>query len=154
MTGDDVKNFPLEFDSPLLIDDGSGNADLLEKLPQPLLIDLHADQDHWKAYIYRNGTAWNPPTKRTDKKKSSGPPHGGSAAGLHIVQPVGTSLNIIEAGSGCTQVIAVGEEITSMVQADDVHGTNNIDLVISTKAGNIVTLESPSRSLPSSQRVE
>ena len=141
VTGDDIDKFPLEFDSPLLIDDGSGNSDLLQKLPQPLLIDLHAEQDHWKAYIKRNGTTWNQPPRIY--KKSSTPPHGGSAAGLHVVQPVGSNLYIIEAGSGCTQVISVGEEITSMVQADDVHGTNNIDLVISTKAGNIVTLESP-----------
>lgn len=31
-----------------------------------------------------------------------------------------------------------------MVQADDVHGTNNLDLVVSTVSGNIITLESSS----------
>jgi hypothetical protein len=139
-TGEDVNHFPLEFDSPLLIDDGSADSNLLDKLAQPLLIDLHAEQDHWKAYISRNGTAW---TKPVSDKQSSTPPHGGSSTGLHVVQPVGSNLYIIEAGSGCTQMISIGEEITAMVQADDVHGTNNIDLVISTKSGDIVTLESP-----------
>lgn len=140
-TGEDVKNFPLEFDSPLVVDDGTAESDLLEKLAQPLLIDLHSEQDHWKAYISRNGTAWTQPA--SNKPASGAIPHGGSAAGLHVVQPVGSNLYIIEAGSGCTQLISIGEEIASMVQADDVHGTNNIDLVISTKSGDIVTLESP-----------
>ena len=143
VSGEDIKNFPIEFDSPLILDDGSGSAELLQKLPQPLLIDLHANQEHWKDYINRNGTAWNPLSKGKEQKSSSTTPQGGSAPGLHIVQPVGASLKIIEAGSGCTQTIAIGEEITSMVQADDVHGTNSIDLVVTTKAGDIVTLESP-----------
>ena len=71
-----------------------------------------------------------------------GTPHGGSASGLHIVQPVGSNLFIVEAGSGCIQSVAIGEEVVAMVQADDVHGTNNLDLVVSTTTGNIVTLES------------
>ncbi len=143
VTGEDIKNFPTEFDAPLLLDDGSGSVELLQKLPQPLLIDLHANQEHWKDYINRNGTAWNPRSRGEGQKPSSTTPQGGSAPGLHIVQPVGSSLKIIEGGSGCTQTIAIGEEITSMVQADDVHGTNSIDLVVTTRAGDIVTLESP-----------
>jgi hypothetical protein len=35
----------------------------------------------------------------------------------------------------------IGEDIVSMVQADDVHGTNKLDLVVSTVSGNVVTLE-------------
>jgi hypothetical protein len=139
VTGDDVANFPMEFDSHLLVDDGSAIQDLLQKLPPPLLIDLHADQGHWKSYLYRNGTKLSQP----EKKQLENPPHGGSAPGLHVVQPVGSNLYIVEGGSGCTQIISIGEEIAAMVQADDVHGTNNIDLVISTKSGNIVTLDSP-----------
>jgi len=49
---------------------------------------------------------------------------------------------IVEGGSGCTQNIEIGEKIDSMVQADDVHGTNKLDLVISTVSGNVITLES------------
>jgi hypothetical protein len=72
------------------------------------------------------------------------PLHGGSAHGLHIVLPIGSNLVIMEAGSGCSQSIAVGDDILTMVQADDVHGTNSLDLVITTASGNIVTLESKS----------
>jgi len=140
VTGADIENFPIEFDSPLLVADGTADAELTQKLPQPLLIDLHADQSNWKAYLARNGTAW---TRPKPTKKASNPPHGGSAPGLHVVQPIGTNLYIIEGGSGCTQMISIGEEISAMVQADDVHGTNNIDLVISTKSGSIITLDSP-----------
>jgi hypothetical protein len=148
VTGNDIDNFPIEFDSPLLADDGSGTSELLQKLPQALLIDLHADQDHWASYISRNGTKWDiskahDSTRKKGKAKKS-VAHGGSATGLHVVQPIGSRLAIIEAGSGCTHLIDIGEEINAMVQADDIHGTGNIDLLISTAAGNIVTLEAPS----------
>lgn len=139
VSGADIESFPIEFDSPLLVDDGTADAALTQKLPQALLIDLHADQGHWKEYLARNGTAWARPTPNRD----TNPPHGGRASGLHVVQPIGSNLYIIEGGSGCTQMISIGEEIVAMVQADDVHGTNNIDLVISTKSGNIITLDSP-----------
>jgi hypothetical protein len=102
-------------------------------------VDLHADQSHWNAYL---GTAWQYPKK--ENKKEMGNPHGGSASGLHIVQPVGSNLFVVDAGLlGCIQLVAIGDEVvTIMVQADDVHGTNNFDLVVSTITGNIVTLES------------
>jgi hypothetical protein len=138
-TGEDLPNFPIEFDSPLPVDDGTADEKLCQKLPQPLLVDLHADQSQWKSYLYRNGTKWEPQAKVARDK----PPHGGSSPGLHIVQPIGSNLYIIEGGSGCIQAISIGEEVSAMVQADDVHGTNNLDLVISTTSGNIVTLESP-----------
>lgn len=140
ITGDDLDSFPIEFDSPLPLDDGMGDALLHQKLPQPLLVDLHADQSHWKAYLSRNGTDWQHPKKTNSEK---GAPHGGIAAGLHIAQPIGSNLYIVEAGSGCTHVVAIGEEVAAMVQSDDVHGTNNLDLVVSTTSGNIITLESP-----------
>jgi hypothetical protein len=147
VTGNDIDNFPMEFDSPLLADDGSGTSEQMQKLPQALLIDLHADQDHWVSYINRNGTKWDASKFHSSMKKNSKAKkniaHGGSASGLHIVQPIGSRLAIIEAGSGCTQMIDIGEEINAMVQADDIHGTGNIDLLISTAAGNIVTLEAP-----------
>lgn len=139
VTGDDVANFPMKFETPLPVDEGAADSSLLLKLPQPLLIDLHSEQGHWKPYLYRNGTGWNHPVQ----EKVPDAPHGGKAPGLHIVQPIGSNIYIIEGGSGCTQKIAIGEEVDAMVQADDVHGTNNIDLVVSTKSGNIVTLESP-----------
>jgi hypothetical protein len=50
---------------------------------------------------------------------------------------------IIGAGSGFVQKMDIGDVITSMVLANDVHGSNRLDLVVSTAAGNIVTLESP-----------
>ena len=153
VTGEDLQFFPKEFSSSLLMDDGIGTMNVHQKLPPPLLVDLHADQSHWSRYLYRNGTSWDNKQQagnggksgRSGKSGSStadGPPHGGSAPGLHIVQPIGTNVYIVEGGSGCTQIFAVGEEIEAMVQADDVHGTNNLDLVISTTAGNIITLES------------
>ncbi|KAL3909410.1 MAG: hypothetical protein SGILL_008098, partial [Bacillariaceae sp.] len=111
-----------------------------ESLPPALLVDLHGDQDHMLDYIRRNGTSW---TKRKAKSDSDSfnHPHGGSSGGLHVVQPVETHLVIIEGGSGCLQSMEIGEDIVSMVQADDVHGTGKLDLVVSTSSGNVVTLE-------------
>mmetsp|Transcript_4506 Transcript_4506/g.11353 ORF Transcript_4506/g.11353 Transcript_4506/m.11353 type:complete len:698 (+) Transcript_4506:1017-3110(+) len=113
-----------------------------EKLPPPLLVDLHGDQDHISAYIKRNGTKWTRPLLQRGQTKPEMSPHGGALGGLHVVQPVETHLVVVEGGSGCIQSIEIGEEIQSMVQADDVHGTNKLDLVISTVSGNVVTLES------------
>ena len=111
------------------------------KLPPPLLVDMHEDQDHIGEYLKRNDTRWTKPeTKPRDGDSKI--PHGGTAGGLHVVQPIDTYLVIVEGGSGCTQSIEIGEKINSMVQADDVHGTNKLDLVISTASGNVVTLES------------
>ena len=113
------------------------------KLPPPLLVDMHEDQDHIPAYLKRNGTAWSKPASSSSKRRDdSKVPHGGTAGGLHVVQPIDTHLVIVEGGSGCTQSIEIGEKIDSMVQADDVHGTNKLDLIISTASGNVVTLES------------
>ncbi|KAG7355106.1 FG-GAP repeat-containing protein [Nitzschia inconspicua] len=122
--------------------DGTVGEDFVhESLPPALLIDLHADQSHLSDYLKRNGTKWD---KRNNAALSAGekPPHGGRSGGLHIVQPVDTHLVIVEGGSGCVQSIEIGEDILSMVQADDVHGTNKLDLVVSTITGNVVTLES------------
>ena len=99
-------------DSPLLVDDGSGDSALMQKLPQPLLINLQGEQNHWKDYIARNGTSWKQASR---SKESVLDPHGGSAPGLHIVRPIGSNLYIIEGGSGCTQMISIREEITAMV---------------------------------------
>jgi len=114
------------------------------KLPPPLLVDMHEDQDHIADYLKRNGTRWSKPKAKSESHRddNSKVPHGGTAGGLHIVQPIDTFLVIVEGGSGCTQSIEIGEEINSMVQADDVHGSNKLDLVISTATGNVVTLES------------
>ena len=32
-----------------------------------MTMDLHADQSHWKAYLSRNGTAWQQPKKENKK---------------------------------------------------------------------------------------
>jgi hypothetical protein len=133
-TGEDLSNFPMDLDKVVV-----SNVDTFEKLAQPLLVDLHADQSFLEKYIRRNSEPW-----RQVSRKSSHPRNGGSAFGLHIVYPSGKSLFIIEAGSGCTQTISIGEDVTAMVSVDDVHGTNRLDLVVATKAGNIVTLESAS----------
>lgn len=134
-TGDDLPGFPIELDGVPGVDDASG--ELHQKLPQPLLVDLHTDQSFLNDYLRRNGTAWK------QRQPSPIPAlHGGSGPGLHIVQPHGTDLFIVEGYSGCTQKISIGEEISAMVQVDDVHATNKLDLVIATESGNIVTLES------------
>ena len=103
-------------------------------------MDLHADQSFLNDYIRRNGTDW----KKRTARKSSSPPHGGFSPGLHIVQPLGEQLYIIEAGSGCSQKVSIGAEVSSMVAVDDVHGTNRLDLVVVTDEGKTITLESAS----------
>eukprot|EP00980_Cylindrotheca_fusiformis_P024947 scaffold12769_cov141-Cylindrotheca_fusiformis.AAC.7 len=140
-TGRDLPNFPVRLGST---DDEVqkeiGEDFVVGKLPAPLLVDLHGDQSFLSDYIRRNGTKWVQPFRRP----TGVPIHGGSAHGLHIVLPIGSRLVIMEAGSGCSQSIAIGDDILTMVQADDVHGTNNLDLVITTASGNTVTLESKS----------
>jgi hypothetical protein len=136
--GRDIKNFPIAVESKTMTNERDKEVHL--KLPQPLLVDLHADQSGWKTVLNLNTTRGE---KVKRASKSGKPPHGGIAEGLHVVQPIGSELFIIEAGSGCIQDISIGDEIPAMVQADDVHGTGRIDLVISTASGNIVTLESP-----------
>jgi len=142
--GRDLPNFPIHLVSgvapPLQKkEDAEGEDFVHQKLPPPLLIDLHEDQSFLQSYLHRNGTKWNPP-QRVEPMK---PPSGGSKLGLHIVQPFESNVVIIEAASGCTQTASIGDEILTMVQADDVHGTGRLDLVISTSKGHIVTLESP-----------
>jgi hypothetical protein len=142
-TGEDIENFPIRIwgvTVPPKNDASFADRPVHEKLPMPLLVDLHADQTFVNDYLRRNGTKWTKPARLV----TDTPPHGGKAVGLHIVQPVDTTLHVIEAGSGCIQSISIGEEIVSMVQADDVHGTNNLDLVVSTASGNIITFESQS----------
>ncbi len=39
-------------------------------------------------------------------------------------------------------MVAIGEEVVAIFQADDVHGTNNLDRVVALKTGKIVTLKS------------
>jgi hypothetical protein len=142
--GKDLPTFPIRIwgvDKDAKKEDLSGDDDWLhQKLPMPLLVDLHSDQRYLQDYLRRNGTKWIKPQPTTIDP----PPHGGNAMGLHIVQPIDTRLVIIEAGSGCIQSTAVGDEILAMVQADDVHGTGSLDLVVSTASGNIITLESES----------
>jgi hypothetical protein len=141
--GRDVTSFPLQINQV----DGDakgkkvGEEFVVEKLPAPLLVDLHSDQEFLLDYIRRNGTKWY---KERRRESGSPAPHGGLSSGLHIVLPVGSDLVIAEAGSGCIQSISIGDDILAMVQADDVHGTNSLDLVITTASGNTVTLESQS----------
>lgn len=144
VTGDDLPHFPIAFDV-------GSNTSHKSSMPQPLLIDLHEDQHHWmdqirgisdeKAETIRaiNVEAAKP----LDMNDSSRPrPHGGSGRGLHVVQPIGSTLHIIEGSTSCEQTVDVGDSIPSMVQADDVHGTGGLDLVVTTSQGEILTLES------------
>jgi hypothetical protein len=137
--GKDLPNFPIAVDSKTVSTEV--DKELHQKLPQPLLVDLHADQSEWSTYFNRSAAV----PSRSKAKTSVSPksPHGGSAKGLHVVQPIGSDLFIAEAGSGCIQTIDIGDEVFAMVQADDVHGTDRLDLVVSTASGNIVTLECP-----------
>ena len=132
--GNDLAIFPIELEKNLADDEASKS--LHEKLARPLLIDLHADHSFLSDYIRRNGTKWSPTLKSYSK-----PPHGGHGIGLHVVQPLKDKLYIIEASTGCTQPVSIGDKVVSMVQADDVHGTGGMDLVVATEEGKLVTLE-------------
>jgi len=121
----------------------SGEKDFVHvKLPPPLLVDLHEDQDHVAEYLKRNGSSWSKLHLKSSHVSDTKILHGGTAGGLHIVQPIDTMLIIVEGGSGCTQTIEIGEKINSMVQVDDIYGNDKLDLVVSTISGNVVTLES------------
>lgn len=133
-TGEDLPGFPIVLGGKPALHQGMDS--LHQKLPQPLLVDLHTDQSFLNNYLRRNGTHW---TQRKPSRKQS--PYGGSGPGLHIVQPNGNNLYVIEGYSGCTQEVVIGEDIAAMVQVDDVHGTNLLDLVVATESGNIITLE-------------
>jgi len=136
-SGEDIPNFPISLE--LHHDTDTDEPDIHERLPQPLLVDLHADQSHVESYFRRQQQrTWKPPPKKSMKR----PPVGGSSIGLHVVQPFGKMLYIIEAGSGCTQQISMGDSVVAMVQADDIHGTGQVDLLLSTEEGKIITLES------------
>ena len=137
--GKDLDLFPIELDK--VLDDDEAGGVLHEKLAQPLLIDLHGDRSLLTDFIRRNGTTWSPTVKTHSQSK---PPHGGHGIGLHVVQPLKDKLYIIEATTGCTQLVSIGDKVASMVQADDVHGTGRTDLVVATEEGKIVTLESAS----------
>eukprot|EP00523_Entomoneis_sp_CCMP467_P013838 CAMPEP_0168789190 /NCGR_PEP_ID=MMETSP0725-20121227/12723_1 /TAXON_ID=265536 /ORGANISM="Amphiprora sp., Strain CCMP467" /LENGTH=1231 /DNA_ID=CAMNT_0008839489 /DNA_START=20 /DNA_END=3715 /DNA_ORIENTATION=+ len=138
-SGRDIKNFPLELG--MVNENESRSEGGMLKIKQPLLVDLHANQDHILEYIRRNSSAFVREGASILKGKD-GVPQGGAASGLHIVQPVSRQLHIVEAGSGCTQKVLIGDDISSMVQVDDIHGTNRLDLLVSTGSGNMVTLES------------
>ena len=146
-TGAHLKHFPMRISTAdqdqidaEVKEEQEGVTLVNEALPSPLLVDLHADQSFLNDYLRRNGTKW---TQRSPSNNSPAP-HGGNGAGLHIVQPMGNRLIFVEAGTGCTLSSSYGDEILTMVQADDVHGTNSLDLVVSTAGGNIITLESVS----------
>ena len=141
-SGNDLKNFPIELEK-LRKAGKFKNRESDEKkertrLAQPLLVDLHADQHYILDYIRRGSQAF----RREVDIAPSEYTQGGSSAGIHIVQPLEKQLYIVEGGSGCTQKVVIGEEIGTMVEVDDIHGTNHLDLLVATKEGNIVTLES------------
>lgn len=132
-TGKDVPNFPIQLDKKSL--PKTANPDELHKqLAQPLLVDLHSDQSFLLDYIRRKGAPWQPRRRSTSSTF-------GSAPGLHIVQPLGEDVYVVEAGSGCSHKIAVGAPVSAMVQVDDVHGKDLMDLVVATETGKIVTFE-------------
>ena len=143
VTGDDLPHFPIALE-------GGSDVSHSSSMPQPLLIDLHEDQQHWLDQIHGLSNedidtirAINiEASKPFDINESKPRPHGGSGRGLHVVQPLGSTLHIIEGSTSCEQTIDVGDSIPSMVQADDVHGTGGLDLVVTTSQSEILTLES------------
>jgi len=143
-TGDDLPHFPIALD-------GGSNMSHSSRMPQPLLIDLHEDQHHWLDQMHglsdedidKIRAINNEASRQHGIDDSAKPrPHGGSGRGLHVVQPLGSTLHIIEGSTSCEQTIDVGDSIPAMVQADDVHGTGGLDLVVTTSQGEILTLES------------
>jgi len=138
VTGDDLPNFPMIFN-------GGTTLSSATALPQPLLVDLHEDQSHWLDTIHgfsEEDLNTIRSINREAAKQRSSSSHGGNGRGLHIVQPLESTLHIIEGSTSCAQAIDVGDHIPSMVQADDVHGTGGLDLVVTTEKGEILTLES------------
>jgi len=142
VTGDDLEHFPI------ILNKGT-DVPTSSSIPQPLLIDLHEDQSHWLNHIHGLSTEDVDAIRQINKRAaadfiaSSQPrPHGGAGRGVHIVQPLGSSLHIIEGSTACSQTVDVDDTIPSMVQADDVHGTGGLDLVVTTSRGEILTLES------------
>ena len=143
-SGDDLPHFPMALD-------GGAKISHTASIPQPLLIDLHEDQRHWLDQV-RGLSEEDVETirrineaasRQRDPSKTQAPPsHGGSGRGLHIVQPIGSTLHIIEGATSCEQTMDVGDTVPAMVQADDVHGTGGLDLVVTTFQGEILTLES------------
>jgi hypothetical protein len=126
-TGLDSMHFPLHLE---MLDKATDSTGLYEKLSQPLIVDLTTDHSFIENYIRRRGAPRRHVLSSTHE------------AGLHIVYPSGETLYIIDASSGCTHPVPVGESITAPVQVDDVHGTNKLDLVVATGDGNVITLES------------
>lgn len=139
-SGEDVAYFPKRIVNTGINLESNGEEFVVQKLAAPLLVDLHADQDWLQSYIQRGGPAFTPPV--SSQRKDDAPPHGGSRNGIHIVFPVESNIVVMEGGSGCAQTISVGDEVLAMVQADDVHGTGGLDLVVTTSTGNVITLES------------
>ncbi|KAL7496238.1 hypothetical protein ACHAWT_005887 [Skeletonema menzelii] len=142
VTGDDLEHFPI------ILNKGA-DVSTSSLIPQPLLIDLHEDQRHWLNQIHGLSDEDISTIRQINKRAaedfsaSSQPrPHGGAGRGVHIVQPLGSTLYIIEGATACSQTVDVGDTIPSMVQADDVHGTGGLDLVVTTSRGEILTLES------------
>jgi hypothetical protein len=144
VTGDDLEHFPVTLNKDTEVSTSS-------PMPQPLLIDLHEDQRHWLNQIHGLSTddidtirqINRRAAAKSDFTTSSQPrPHGGAGRGVHVVQPLGSTLYIIEGSTACSQTVDVGDTIPSMVQADDVHGTGGLDLVVTTSRGEILTLES------------
>ena len=138
-SGNDVSFFPKRIDSTQSTEKGDSEEFIVRKLAAPLLVDLHADQSWLQNYIQRGETKFvKPPRAFTE----DAPPQGGPNIGLHIVFPVQNSVVVMEGASGCAQTISVGSEVSAMVQADDIHGSGGIDLVITTSVGSVITLKS------------
>ena len=56
---------------------------------------------------------------------------------------VNSKVYIIEGSTACMQVLEIGDDISSMVQADDVRGTGSLDLIVTTASREIVLLGLP-----------
>jgi hypothetical protein len=132
--GKDLDNFPQE-----IIMDGSESYldDYIATIPDPLLVDLHARSKgfSWK-HVYSQKSKASIPRKGRVL-------HGGISPGLHIVQPLQSALYIFEGGSGCCQSIKMDFEVHAMAQVDDMHGSESLDLVLTSTAGGVYTMDLP-----------
>ena len=132
--GKDINFFPQEIQM-----EGSESYldDYIATIPNPLLVDLHARSkgSSWKHVISQ--------ASKTSATRKGRITHGGISPGLHIVQPLQSMLYIIEGGSGCCNAKNMNFEVHAMAQIDDMHGTETLDLVLTSTTGDVYTLDLP-----------
>lgn len=111
--------------------------------PEVLLVDLHADQDHWLTKARANSDSQASQTLDGKAKGNEPANHGGNGQGLHIIIPANKHMFIFEGSTGCVSKIDIGEDIRSMVLADDVSGDGKLELLATTMNGEVLTFRTP-----------